>query len=275
MQNNLTISSSDNLNLYIQHQEATTPKATIVLVHGMYEHSGRYEHVVAAANARGYNMVAYDLRGHGKSDGQRGHTPSYERLMIDLDFVLRKAKELYPHLPIILYGHSFGGNQVLNYIIRRKHDILCTVATGPWIRLAFEPPRFKVALAKMMHNFFPAYTEKANIDTTAISRDIEEVKKYTSDPLVHDMISARMYLQAFEAGNYIMERYDLFTIPVLLMHGDQDKLTSHQASIDLSQMKKSQFTMRIWNGLFHEIHNEPEQKEVIQFMLDWLDRQIS
>lgn len=142
--------SFDGLQLFGQSwQSETKSRAVICLVHGMGEHSGRYGHVADRLTQAGYSVFAFDLRGHGKSPGPRGHTPSYEALMQDISSLLEVANKQFSQLPSFLYGHSLGGNLVLNYVIRRQPKLKGVIVTGPWLRLAFEPSRFKIILAQI------------------------------------------------------------------------------------------------------------------------------
>ena len=131
----------DGVQFYFQSWQPETPaKAIACLVHGLGEHSGRYAHVGAALNVAGYALLGFDLRGHGKSGGPRGHTPSYETLMDDIGRLLAEARQRYPGQPQFLYGHSLGGNLVLNYALRRKPGLAGVIATSPAIRTATPPP---------------------------------------------------------------------------------------------------------------------------------------
>lgn len=274
MHQELFFTSSDNLKLYAQYWEATQPKAIVVLVHGMGEHSNRYQHVAESFCKNQYSFFSFDLRGHGKSEGKKGHTPTYERLMLDIDFAIEKAKEFLGDRPIILYGHSLGGNQVLNYLLRRNTHLLATIVSSPWIRLAFEPPKIKVRLAKIMNTLYGAFTEKSELDASALSSDAQVGIAYKKDPLVHEYVTARMFLQCYEAGNYILEKASKFKAPLLLVHGDQDRLTSYIASTDLHTLNKDAIDLRIWKDGYHELHNEVFKEEYIQYLIDWCNRQV-
>ena len=117
--------SKDDLDIFGQYwKSGGMEKAVIALVHGFGEHSDRYHHVAEAFNNSGYSVIAFDHRGHGQSKGQRGHTPQYESLMQDMDVFLEKTRDIFPDTPVILYGHSMGGNIVTNYVIRRSPEVL-------------------------------------------------------------------------------------------------------------------------------------------------------
>lgn len=266
---------ADGNSFYVRGWEPETdakPKAVVALIHGHGEHVGRYEHVGKAMTDAGYVMAGYDVRGHGKSGGARGHTPSYDTLMEDIDRFISMLSEKYPGVPLFIYGHSMGGNQVINYALRRHPKIAGVIATDPWLRLAFEPPAVKVALARFMNNIFPAMTQPSGLDASGLSHDAEVVRLYTNDPLVHDKMSARLFVGCFEAGLWALDHAAEFPLPLLLMHGGADPITSTEASRQFAGKAGDKVTLRIWDGLFHEIHNEPEKAEVIKTMIDWLDK---
>ncbi|MBV6397478.1 MAG: Monoacylglycerol lipase [Anaerolineales bacterium] len=267
--------SFDNLTMYSKcWAPEKEPRAVVCLVHGLGEHIGRYEHVGRAFTDAGYALLGFDHRGHGRSGGQRGHTPAYEALLDDMAALLRQAGERYPARPYFLYGHSMGGNLVINYALRRKADLGGVIATGPFLKLAFQPPAVKVALGRMMNNIAPGFTQTSGLETAALSRDSNVVQAYINDPLVHNKISARLFVSLFDSGQYAFDHPSEFPLPMLLMHGSADRLTSAAASRQFGAAAPAFVTMRLWDGFFHEIHNEPEKDEVLKAMIAWLDGQV-
>ncbi|MGB7873250.1 MAG: lysophospholipase [Anaerolineales bacterium] len=263
------------MELYAQSWEPNeNPKAVVCLVHGLGEHSRRYAHVGKAFATAGFVLAGFDLRGHGKSGGPRGHTPSYGALMDDTNNFVDLETSHYPQLPCFLYGHSLGGNLVINFALRRKVELLGVVATGPLLKLAFQPPTSKVTLGKIMNNILPGFSQASGLETSALSRDSEIVSAYENDPLVHNKISARLFVNAFETGLWALDHAEDITLPLLLMHGGADRLTSSEASLQFAESAGDKVTLRIWDGLYHEIHNEPEQGEVLAFMVDWMNSQL-
>lgn len=265
----------DGLSLFGQSwQPEDQSRAVICLVHGMGEHSERYAHVADALTQAGYTLISFDLRGHGKSSGPRGHIPSYEALMQDISFLLESANKKFPQLPFFLYGHSLGGNLVLNYVLRYKPQLKGVIVTGPWLRLAFEPPAFKVTLGKMMNKIWPSFSQSSGLDTKVLSHDPHVVRAYENDPLVHDHISARMFIGIYQAGQWALEHASEFSLPLFLMQGGADKIISVEAGREFAGKIKENCTLKIWDGLYHEIHNEPEKEEVFKFLIDWLDKKV-
>jgi alpha-beta hydrolase superfamily lysophospholipase len=267
--------SADGLEMFAQSWEPDeTPRAVVCLVHGLGEHSGRYAHVGKAVVEAGFVLTGFDVRGHGKSGGPRGHTPSYDALMDDIDLFIHLVADRYPGLPRFLYGHSMGGNFVINFALRCRPELVGVIATGPWLKLAFQPASSKVALGKIMNNILPRFSQASGLDTWALSHDPEVVNAYENDPLVHDKISARLFLNVFESGLWALDHAAEIPLPLLLMHGGADRITSLEASRQFAASAGDKVTLRIWDGLYHEIHNEPEQGEVFTFMIDWMNTQL-
>ena len=265
--------TADKTRLYAQSWRPDGAAVGVVcLVHGLGEHSSRYAHVAAALSEAGYVTLTFDQRGHGKSQGPRGDAASYDQQMDDIKRLLDEAGERYPALPRFLYGHSMGGNLVLNYPLRRGPQIQGVIATGPWLRAAFDPPAWRVRAGRFLHKVRPALPQPSGIDITAVSRDPAVVQAYRDNRLIHDKISLRVYFSGFDAGLWALERAAEFSLPLLLMHGGADRLTSAAASREFAAKIRDGCTYKEWDGLFHEIHNEPEQQQVFAYMIDWLNQ---
>jgi alpha-beta hydrolase superfamily lysophospholipase len=269
-----TKQSPDNLAFYFQGwQPYAAPHGVVCLVHGLGEHTGRYAHVAAALNTAGYAVLGFDLRGHGKSGGRRGHTPTYDTLMDDIGRLLDEAAARYPGKPQFLYGHSLGGNLVLNYALRRKPSIAGVVATSPAIRVTNPLPAVQVALAKVMNKLQPGMQMANGLALDGLARNPEVIRAYTSDPLVHNKISVRLALGMLQAGEWALAHAAEFPLPLLLVHGTADILTSAKASEEFAAKAPSErCTLKLWQGFFHETHNEPEKAAVLGFMVDWLQK---
>jgi alpha-beta hydrolase superfamily lysophospholipase len=125
-----------------------------------------------------------------------------------------------------------------------------------------------------MNAIYPSFTQANGLETAALSRDVQVVKKYETDPLVHDRISARLFVGSYQSGYWALELASGFGYPLLLMHGGADRITSAEASREFAGKTGDPCTFKIWEGFYHEIHNEPEQAEVLKVMLDWLDKTL-
>lgn len=256
-------------------QTTGTPKGIINLVHGLGEHSGRYAHVAEALTKTGYNLISFDLRGHGLSEGKRGHTPDYEHIMDDVSLFLKKSNEFFgADHPHFLYGHSLGGTIVLNYALRRKPKLSGVISTDPALRLSFEPPKIKLVLGKIMADLMPTFSMTNSMDYDALSRDAAIVKAYQTDASVHYMISAKLVMELFDSGKYAMDHATEWTLPLLLMHGSADRISSCKASEEFAQKAGDCVTFKEWEGYYHEIHNDIGKEDVIAYMIDWLNSKI-
>jgi alpha-beta hydrolase superfamily lysophospholipase len=253
---------------------AGKPRAVIALVHGLGEHTGRYAPIGRLFADSGYGLLGFDLRGHGLSDGPRGHTPSYEALLDDISNFLGQVKDRYPSEPIFLYGHSFGGNLALNFALRRKPELQGVIATAPWLRVAFGPPAAKVALARVLNWMAPGVTQEWGLETGALSHDAEIVEAYDVDPLVHGRISARLFVTVVDAGEWALEHAASFPLPLLLMHGTADRVTSAGASREFAARAGKKVTWRSWDGMYHELHNEAARAQVLGMMIRWMDGRL-
>lgn len=272
--NEFEIKSFDGLSLYAQswHPEEKA-RAVICLVHGLGEHSGRYVDLADRLTKAGYIILSFDLRGHGRSEGQRGHTPGYEALIKDIDSYLNKSKEKYSQLPIFLFGYSLGGNLVLNYALRRNAEIKGVIVVGPWLRLSFKPSVFKIILGKITNKIWPSFSQLTGLENEVICKDPKICKSRENDSLVHNQISARMFISVNQAGEWAIEHAFEFSLPLLIMQGGDDRLSSVQASREFADKIKTDCTLKIWDGLYHEIHKEPEKEKIFQFLINWIEKQ--
>jgi alpha-beta hydrolase superfamily lysophospholipase len=268
--------SPDGIKFYGQAWEPDAPpRAVVALVHGLGEHSGRYAHVAEALNRAGYALMAFDLRGHGKSTGQRGHAPSYEALMQDIDRFLGEVDRRFPGRPRFLYGHSLGGGLVLNYVLRRRPQLAGVVATGSALRSPLEQQTFKVTMARLLSGILPTMTMHSGLSAEALSHDPQVVQAYVNDPLVHDLATPRLAVEGFAAGHWALEHAAEFPpVPLLLMHGSADAICFADGTRDFAGKVPGDCTLKIWEGLYHEVHNEPQKGEVLGYLVDWLNAHL-
>jgi alpha-beta hydrolase superfamily lysophospholipase len=275
---NFSFSSKDGIDLFgrawISLQ--ATPKGIVYLVHGLGEHSGRYAHVADALNKAGYHLVSFDLRGHGLSKGKRGHSPNYDCLLDDIQIFIKESRQRFaPNLPRFLYGHSLGGNLVINFALQRSPNLNGVIVTAPLLRTAFEPPKVKLLAARIMAKLMPTFTLKNGLETDALSRDRAIVKAYKNDSYVHDLLSARLGLDMLMNGLSALKNASNWTLPLLLMHGTGDRITSHHASQEFAQAAGKSVDLILWKENYHEIHNDLEKKEVISTTQQWLDKRLN
>ena len=246
------------------------PKAVIALVHGLGEHIGRYEHVAKAFTDSGYAVVGMDLPGHGRSAGKRGHAP-YARIMDELDRLVREARERHPGKPVFLYAHSMGGAAALEFCIGRKPALRGLIVGSPLLRTAEPVAPWKLLVAKSLGLVFPSVTMPNGLDPETVSRDAEIVRIYRTDPLGHSMVSARTGLDMMKAGPHILANAASITIPVLYLQGTADGIVDPTAAGEFAAKAGKNLTLKVFEGLYHELHNEPERAEVFRCVLGWMD----
>lgn len=268
----------DNLRLIGYDWKPTgTPKAVICMIHGFADHMNRFAHVADYLTAKGYVYTGFDLRGHGKSEGKRGHTPDYDTLMKDIFTFVTMIKEKYKGRPLFLYGHSMGGNLVLNYVLRYHPDYFKgIIVTSPWLQLSFEPSAIKVGIGRLIGKVFPAFTEKSEVDAQGLSHDPEVGKAYKADPLVHNDITISMFTGITNAGEAALIAAHRFHLPLLLMHGTNDPITSHRATKKFAvQVKNTLIKFVEWKDMKHELHNEICKQEIFETISTWVEEQLA
>lgn len=246
------------------------PKHVIVLIHGLGEHLGRYEDWATRFCDSGAAFYALDTHGHGKTTGRRGHTESFELIFDDIETLVARARRDFPQSKIHLYGHSMGGCLVLGAALRSKLDIHSIITTGPAIRPGFEPPAWKVNLAKLLDKIVPGLTLANELDVNEISSDPSIVAAYKADPLVHSLISVRWYNEWLRWVDRIFAGAKNYKQPVLIVHGADDKLTSPVASAQLAAAMGANVTFHRWPHARHEVHNEPFKADVYSFIWNWI-----
>jgi alpha-beta hydrolase superfamily lysophospholipase len=267
---NFSWSTFDDTEIYAKEWKPEQPSFVICLVHGLGEHINRYDHFARYFNHKNGVVIGYDQRGHGRSGGSRGHIPSYQASLDDVSKLLVQAETKYPNLPVILYGHSMGGALVMNYTLERHPSIVGLVASGPWIQLGFKASAIKVGLAKIADRLTPGLTQPSGLDPSQISSDPAEVKKYKEDSLIHDRISVRAANSYMQAGQQLEDYTGAFPMPLLLMHGAEDRVTSCDASQRFAERASGPVTFKAWPGMLHEIHNEPARKTVFDYTWNWM-----
>lgn len=269
--------SRDGLEIFAQSwaAEGRVPKAVVCLVHGLGEHTSRYAHVGEAFSKEGYALFGADLRGHGRSSGARGHIHAIEDFLQDIDILIEQARRRYEGRPLFLYGHSLGGILVLNYGLRRRPVLSGVIATGSGLHTALENQPAKVMTARLLGSLVPAVTIPSGLDPKSISRDPKVVQAYVDDPLVHNKVSLGFGRIMLGVTKWTLEHAGRFPAPLLLMHGKADGLAFPSGSIEFAEALKGKCTLRLWEGAYHELHNEPEQTEVLKAMMEWMDERLA
>lgn len=263
--------TSDGLSIFAQSWAPDAAlRAAVALVHGLGEHSSRYPWLVERLSAAGYAINAYDLRGHGRSAGPRLYAPSFEALMKDIDGHIDQTKQRFPGAPIFLYGHSYGGEQVLYYALRRTPPLAGVIASSPLLAPGTPPSSVKVKAGRLLARLFPAVVFPTGVPLESISRDPAVLEQTRRDPLYQDNgVSVRSGADLLDAGEWIRSQ-TWFPLPLLLMQGTDDRHVSPRKTIEFAKALSGEVTFKVWDGGRHELHNDLDRDTVIDFVLDWL-----
>ncbi len=265
----------DGLSIYCQSWVPESAKAVVVLSHGYGEHSGRYQHVVDVLLDQNYAVYALDHRNHGQSDGEKGFIHRFSSFAEDLHQFVVRTKQAHPDLPTVLLGHSMGAAISLHYVIDHPNQIDLLVLSAPYLIDGGNVSPLLVKVSTIISTVFPRLPVKA-IDSSTISRDPSVVKDYDNDPLnSRNKIRARTGAELLSAGPHVYRRASEIRLPILIMHGDADALASVDSSRKLNDLVSSKDkSLRIYNGLYHEIMNEPEKDQVLSDIVQWLKARI-
>jgi acylglycerol lipase len=253
------------------------PKGVVALIHGLGEHTGRYPHVAEALTKAGYVLAGFDLRGHGRTEGLQGHAPSFEAIMQDMDAFFEFLRKRYPaDIPYFQYGHSLGGLLTSAYHLYAKPKVAGVVLTAPGFASPVLEQQGKILLVRMLSALLPRMILPTGLDVNGLSRDRKVVEAYNADPLVHEKTSLSFGKAGLDALDFTFQHVSEFKAPLLIMHGTADRVTYARGSQDfIGRVSSQDATFKPWDGLYHEIHNEPEQAEIIRTMVDWLDAHVS
>lgn len=264
------------------HWPLANPVRVVCLVHGIGEYGGRYDRVAEHFRKKGIATVGMDLRGHGNSVGPKGHCAPREEVLRDISELLLYARKQYPGKDIILYGHSMGGNLVLDYRYRGEFNNLPVkyLISAPWIRLGRPIPGPVLAFAKLMCKIAPAAGISSAVDEELLGNP-ESVKPYNDNPMVHSRISFQCALDGFETGKALesgaLENNGAAKdIPTMFMHGTEDGICNIEGTRKAFQYLKrkgNNVDMIEWPGFLHEIHNGNKVSkgdEVIDSMIQFI-----
>lgn len=267
------IQTTNNLQLHSQNYLIDNAKASVLIIHGLGEYSGRYAHVAQAFNAIGANVYTFDLRGHGLSEGERAFVKTAHEYREDAE----AAFDLVPQdLPTFVVGHSMGGLITLLFLLAHKRsNIRGVILSGAAIEAGEDITPLVVWITKLLAKIFPRL-QTTKLDPKSISRDSQTVAAYAADPLVyHGGLKTGLGLALLNAINEVKGKFGAFDYPVLIMHGQADKITNIKGSQQLYEQAPSKDkTLKIWEGAYHEIFNETNRQEVIKTTADWVKERI-
>ena len=267
-----TLKTTDGLELFVRRwqADAVPHQWTFVIVHGLGEHGGRYQHLAEWFAPLGATVYAMDLRGHGRSGGQRGHAPSLSLILDDIEAVVRRAGE-ESGAPLVLIGHSFGGLLAIAYALDRPGGLDKAVFSAPALVPKVKVPSWKQALAGVLPTLAPRASFTNEIDPNLLSHDRAIGPAYMNDPLVHNRITAGLYAGTIARGEAFIARAPELRVPFLLLHGRDDQIVDPIGSQRFfARATAPGRAFCLYPGLYHEIFNEVEHEKVFQDIESWL-----
>jgi alpha-beta hydrolase superfamily lysophospholipase len=270
------LNAKDGTKLYLTSAELLVPiRARVLLTHGRGEHIGRYGHVAEVFSKRGIQLCSYDLRGHGRSSGRRGDVLAYSMFLEDLRQVSGRFGGA-DAAPLFQMGHSFGGQILLNYLLdSREAQPQGAIVTSPYLRLAFTPPKWRLALAMVMRWLCPGAIQETTISGPLLSSDEAHLASLPDPHLTHQRISARMFFAMESGAASALQRAREFTAPILLVHGGRDEVTSAAATREFfERCGSADKRLIIHPEMRHETHNEAGREEVLANLCDWIEERL-
>ncbi|MDP1613634.1 MAG: lysophospholipase [Sulfuritalea sp.] len=263
--------SADGVCLQGQAWLPPQPRAVIALVHGIAEHSGRYAWFAERASQQELGVVSVDLRGHGRSPGERSYVERFDDYLQDVDALLAKAEELAAGGPVFLMGHSMGGAIALRWLAQRGRPVAGLVLSSAALKIGGDVPRALVALAPLLSRWLP-HLRGTRFDPAVISRDPAAVAAYVGDPLISlQAPPARTGAELLQVMAANRAAAPGLTLPVYLFHGDADRLTDPAGSQEIFDLWGGpDRSLRLWPGSRHETLNDLDREAVAAELLNWV-----
>jgi alpha-beta hydrolase superfamily lysophospholipase len=248
------------------------PKTILLIVHGLAEHSGRYVNLVDYFVPRGLAVYIFDQRGHGRSEGRRGYVARFEDYLVDLKIFSDMVRRQHPGIKTFMVGHSIGGTVAVGYVAQHQQELAGLILSGATLKMADSPSAALIALARVLSFITPKMGMRV-IDASAISRDKAVVDAYINDPMVYrGKISARLGAELINIMAKLPGQMAEIRLPLLIMQGTADRL-SHPAGSQMlyERVGSPDKTLKLYEGFYHEIFNEPGHEQVFADMESWLN----
>jgi alpha-beta hydrolase superfamily lysophospholipase len=253
----------------------TEPRGVVVLCHGYAEHARRYDHAAQRFGESGLVTFALDLRGHGRSGGKRVYLRDISEYTEDFHTLVAIATAEHPDLARVVLGHSMGGGVVFAYGVEHPDDYTAMVLSGPAVYAQDAVSSFMIGVAKVVGSILPGLPVE-ELPTDAVSRDPAVVAAYNADPMVHHgKLPAGIAKALLNVGETMPQRASALTAPLLVVHGEQDKLIPVQGSRHLMECVASTDShLKVYPKLYHEVFNEPEKKLVLDDVTSWIESKL-
>jgi alpha-beta hydrolase superfamily lysophospholipase len=265
--------NDEGLRFFSQRWIPSDPKALIILVHNVGDHSGRYHHVINNFAQGGYGVATFDHRGHGLSDGRRGDVDRFERWIEDIHSFVNEARQEIPEdTPVVIMAMGVGGLMALNYAICHPDDFDGLVAISPAISMKIEAPRWKRWLGQRLVNLVPRMAVEIGLEPYMLTRDESLMEAYSNDPLVYRDISLRMGREIFNASSMVMPLAFRIRRPILMMQAKDDMVCSSEATQTFfDRIVEHRKKLIMYDGAFHDPLNDVVRDNACNDIRTWLD----
>lgn len=247
------------------------PVGVVVVVHGIMEHCGRYAELAAALTGRGYAVWAFDLRGHGNSEGGRIGIRSFDEYLKDLEWFLDRVRSRHPGEPPYLLGHSMGATIAALFTLTHRVELRGLVLSAPALRIGGAISPLLRHLAALASRVVP-WLRIGRVTYHPLSRDPKVIDDFKNDPLVyHGRFPVRTGAEILGAAEYILEKAEAMKLPLLVLHGTSDVVTTAEGSRQFhARAGSDDKTLKLYEGLYHDLFHELEKDEVTADLIEWL-----
>jgi alpha-beta hydrolase superfamily lysophospholipase len=267
--------SFDGINLYgVVWRPAESPKAVLAFVHGHGTHCRRYDEWFGAFVKEGFAVISFDLRGHGRSGGKQGTIHRYREYQEDIALLMQKARENFPGLPVVLYGHSMGATIVLSYLESKNNLPELAILASAWLELVQPPGKMKSFAIWLADSLIPQVTIGTGLKAKDFAPPATTEQPKERDPLMHKKMSARCFREVQRASVKIGPDTLPANVPMLFMHGTHDKVSAPAASEKLAKSLPGRVTYREWEEGPHQLHAWDQNDRVTRFTIDWINKQL-
>jgi alpha-beta hydrolase superfamily lysophospholipase len=245
----------------------------LAIVHGLGEHSGRYQHLADYFATEGFTLYALDLRGHGHSGGQRGHIQNFAEYRTDLEQFFQKIQAENTGKKCFLFGHSLGGLITLDFALHHPAGIAGVIVSSPGLQFKMEIPKIKQTLARQLSRIWPSLALSNGINPTQLSHDPAVVSGYIQDPLNHDRASARFFTEFVATMARTLRHAAEFQPPLLILPAGADEIVAPAGSqLFYDRVQNNDKQLIIYDGFYHEIVNEPDHRRVFADVRTWIEK---
>jgi alpha-beta hydrolase superfamily lysophospholipase len=244
----------------------------LTIIHGFGDHGGRFSGMATSLASLGLAVTAVDLVGHGRSPGRRGVIDSYEQLLDEVDCSLELSRRWWPKLPQFVFGQSMGGNLVINWTLRRpeaRAEVLGVVAAAPLLKAKSMPREKYMRAGRWLANRLPNFRVPTLSRAEWLCRVPRAQDAYRRDPLVHRIMSLRLATSLVDSGLWAMDMAEEFRVPILLIHGSEDRLTCPMATQEFAHRAGPNAEFLLFHGCRHELHEEPPREYIFESLASW------